>query len=75
MPTIEVRRRLLAHAATKLGGVEVLAEKLGISRGALGFFLTGSQYLPDAIFLKLVDLICEEWPSPPASPSLPDSKQ
>jgi hypothetical protein len=63
MPAPEARRRLLEHAATRLGGVEQLAAKLGISQRMIKIYLAGTRRLPDALFLRVVDLVSEEWRS------------
>ncbi len=60
MSTPEARRRLLEQAATRLGGVEQLAEKLGVTRGAMKRYLDGAAAVPDALFLRLVDLLSEQ---------------
>lgn len=64
MPAPEATRRLLAHAAARLGGMEALAGKLGISPRLMKAYLTGTEPLPDALFLRVVDLISDQWPSP-----------
>jgi hypothetical protein len=77
MSTPEARRRLLEQAATRLGGVEQLEKKLGMTRGAMKRYLEGAVAVPDALFLRLVDLLSEQWRSegqpPPAKD--PNSKR
>jgi hypothetical protein len=77
MSTPEARRRLLEQAATRLGGVEQLAKKLGVTQRAMKLYLDGVAPLPDALFLRLVDLLSEQWRSegqpPPAKD--PNSKR
>jgi hypothetical protein len=77
MSTPEARRRLLEQAATRLGGVEQLAKKLGMTREAMKLYLDGGAAVPDALFLRLVDLLSEQWSSesqpPPAKD--PNSKR
>jgi hypothetical protein len=64
---------LLEQAATRLGGAEKLAQKLAVSQRALKLYLNGAAPLPDAVFLRLVDLLSEQWPgggpAPPAKSS------
>ena len=77
MSTPEARRRLLEQAATRLGGVEQLAKKLGVTQRAMKLYVDGGAALPDALFLRLVDLLSEQWSSesqpPPAKD--PNSKR
>ena len=63
MSTPEARQRLLEQAAARLGGAEILAKKLGVTHRAMKLYLSGATPLPDALFLKLVDLLSEQWPS------------
>lgn len=67
MPTPEATRRLLEQAATRFGGVEQLAKKLGVSQRLMNDYLNGTTPLPDAVFLRLADLI-SEWPRPQPPP-------
>jgi hypothetical protein len=60
MSTPEARQRLLEQAAVRLGGVEILAKKLGVTQRALKLYLSGAAPLSDALFLKLVDLLSEQ---------------
>ena len=75
--TPEARRRLLEQAATRLGGVEQLAKKLGVTQRSMRLYVDGAVPLPDALFLRLVDLLSEQWRSegqpPPAKD--PNSKR
>ena len=63
MSTPEARRRLLEQAAARLGGAENLAKKLGVTQRAMKLYLSGAAPLTDALFLKLVDLLSDQWPS------------
>lgn len=67
MPAPEATRRLLELAATRLGGVEQVAQKLGITQRVIELYLTGAKPLPDALFLRVVDLISEPAPQDPKS--------
>jgi hypothetical protein len=77
MSTPEARRRLLEQAAARLGGVEQLAKKLGVTLRSMKLYLDGAVPLPDALLLRLVDLLSEqrgsESQSPPAGD--PNSKR
>jgi hypothetical protein len=77
MSTPEARQRLLEQAAARLGGVENLAKKLGVTQRAMKLYLSGAAPVPDALFLRLVDLLSDQWPSegqrPPGRD--PNSKQ
>jgi hypothetical protein len=63
MSTPEARQRLLEQAAARLGGAENLAKKLGVTQRAMKLYLSGAAPLSDALFLKLVDLLSDRWPS------------
>jgi hypothetical protein len=60
MSTPEARQRLLEQAATRLGGVENLAKKLGVTQRAMKLYLSGAAPLSDALFLRLVDLLSDQ---------------
>lgn len=52
-----VRRALLKRIADVLpGGTDALATYLQVSRGELRFWIDGITPVPDAVFLKAVDL-------------------
>jgi hypothetical protein len=63
MSTPEARQRLLEQAAARLGGVENLAKKLGVTQRAMKLYLNGAVPLSDALFLRLVDLLSDHWRS------------
>jgi hypothetical protein len=77
MSTPEARQRLLEQAAARLGGVENLAKKLGVTQRAMKLYLSGAAPVSDALFLKLVDLLSDQWgsdgPRPPGRD--PNSKR
>ena len=50
----------LRRAALNLGGVEALRAHLGVPMSDLCSWLEGERWLPDALFLKVVDLLAEE---------------
>jgi hypothetical protein len=58
----DVARRALEQAAQKLGGMDALALRLGMTAGALRVYLMGSEPLPQHLFLRVVDIL---QPSPP----------
>lgn len=70
----EERRRLLEHAATLTGGVEKLAEKLAISERLLEHYLSGAGAVPDALFVRLVDVLVEHWRPEGQEPPSPKRK-
>jgi hypothetical protein len=77
MSTPEARRQLLEQASTRLGGIEQLALKLGVTQRAMRLYLGGGAPLPDALLLRLVDLLSEQWSSesqPPPGAGNPSSK-
>ncbi len=58
MPTT-VYSRAFTRAAQLLGGVERLRAHLGVGMVQLDFWLRGQAKPPDAVFLKVVDLLSE----------------
>jgi hypothetical protein len=64
-----IARRVLARAAVRLGGVEALARRLGIGATLARHYITGSQPVPDVLFLLALDVIVEALP--PAAPAVP----
>jgi hypothetical protein len=60
MSTPEARQRLLEQAAVRLGGVENLAKMLGVTQRAMKLYLSGAASVPDALFLRLVDLLSDQ---------------
>ena len=74
-----VARHVLARAAVKVGGVTKLASRLNIRPRALHGYVTGYLIVPDALFLRALDLLLDELPhaalaSQQAAQSLPESK-
>lgn len=68
----EGTRKLLAHVAVQMGGVDRLADRLGISARVLHLYITGKELVPDSLFLRVVDVVLEKLPSPPdAAPPAP----
>ena len=63
MASQDTSRKVLARAAA-LVGVEALAGRLQISPRALRHYLTGYELIPDALFLRAVDVIVEQLPEP-----------
>jgi hypothetical protein len=53
-------RKLLAHIAARLGGVEAVAARLNISPRILGLHMTGKEPVPVTLVLQVVDLILNE---------------
>jgi hypothetical protein len=64
-----VRRALLKRIADVLpGGTDALATYLQVSRGELRFWMDGITPVPDAVFLKAVDLhAMRALPEPPTA--------
>lgn len=60
MSAPQARRQLLEHAATRFGGAEQLAKKLGVRQRLMKLYLDGATPLPDGLFLRLVDLLSEQ---------------
>ena len=77
--TETVARHVLARAAAQVGGVAELAARLNLSSRALREYVTGRLAVPDALFLRALDVVLEELPeaglaSQQAAQSLPESK-
>ena len=51
--------KLLNTASEMVGGQQELAERLGIDEPLLATFMAGISPLPDAVLLKLVDILLE----------------
>ena len=80
MKTEAVARHVLARAVAKVGGVAELASRLNISPRVLYHYVTGRLVVPDALFLRALDVVLEELPeaglaSQQAAQSLPESKR
>ena len=56
----EVQILALRRAAQGLGGVEALRAYLQVSMSQLTGWLYGETRVPDAVFLKVVDLLSEQ---------------
>ena len=56
----EVQILALRRAARGLGGVEALRAYLQVSMSQLTGWLYGETRVPDAVFLKVVDLLSEQ---------------
>jgi hypothetical protein len=54
------KRNLLAHMAARLGGIDELAEKLRMSRREIMAYLAAREAIPDALVLKIIDLVLED---------------
>jgi hypothetical protein len=69
-------RQILAKAAVKVSGIEVLASRLDINARALKLYLEGNEQIPDSLLLRAIDVIIEGLPQPPPNgqdPSHPES--
>ncbi len=56
----DLKQRALERASDIAGGVERLSHRLGIDRHALELWLTGRATPPEAVFLRVVDLVLED---------------
>ena len=54
------KRLLLEHASRLFGGVEELAEKLGIGQRRAESYLSGNEPVTDAVFVRLMDVLGED---------------
>jgi hypothetical protein len=68
MDSMQVGRRVLARAAAKVGGVQELVARLDISARLLRYYIAGRERVPDALFLRAIDVILEDaLGAPPAT--------
>ena len=70
MPNL--RAQTLARAAMIIGGVDALAERLGVASGTLAMLIRGDAPVPPEMFLVAIDIITDagladamKGPSPP----------
>lgn len=63
MSTVQRGRRVLARAAAMMGGAEQLAAHLKISHRVLQHYLVGTEPVPDALFLRAIDVILDNTPA------------
>jgi len=52
-------KRMLAQAATQLGGTAALARELGISERVLRYCIEGPEAVPDGLLLSVMDLLAK----------------
>ena len=57
-----VAREVLARAAVKVGGVGKLGSQLNLSSRVLSEYVNGRLAVPDALFLRVLDVVLEELP-------------
>jgi hypothetical protein len=69
VPIQKASRQILAKAAVKIGGAEVLASRLGITAPVLKMYLEGDQEIPDSVLLRAIDIIIEDLPQALPDPS------
>lgn len=60
--------KILQAASEIVGGIEALAERLGIGEKVLAVFIEDRRRLPDSLLLRVVDIILEQRQSRPALP-------
>jgi hypothetical protein len=60
--------KILQAASEIVGGIEALAERLGIREKVLAVFIEDRRHLPDSLLLRVVDIILEERQSRLAPP-------
>jgi hypothetical protein len=61
--TITTGREVLTRAARKAGGLEQLSAELGISMRVLTYYLAGHEAVPDAVFIRALDVILDAVPA------------
>lgn len=62
MEIAKAARHLLARAAVRLGGVEQLASRLGVSPRVLKLYIEGHEAVPDSLLLRVIDLVLDDLP-------------
>lgn len=62
LETAKANRQLLARAAVRLGGVDVLASQLHISQRVLTLYIEGHEAVPDSLVLRVIDVILDHLP-------------
>ena len=60
-------RRALGNAINAAGGEEALREYLGVPQATLTSYLNGLKPIPEATFLKVIDLLLDP-KAPPTEP-------
>jgi len=75
VPIQKASRQILAKAAVKIGGAEVLASRLEITAGVLKMYIEGDQEIPDSVLLRAIDIIIEDLPQALPDPSDPTRPQ
>lgn len=55
-------RRMLAYVAARMGGIDQLASRLGMSEDIVSSYVTGKNAVPDKLVLQVVDLVLEGIP-------------
>lgn len=77
VPIKKASRQILAKAAVKVGGAEMLASRLQTTAQVLKLYLEGDREIPDSLLLRAIDIIIEDLPQPPPTdprdPSRPQS--
>jgi len=57
-----VARHVVERAAAKVGGMAALASRLDLRPRVLRWYVTGQLNVPDALFLRALDVLLEELP-------------
>jgi hypothetical protein len=58
---ISIRQAVLQRVVAKLGGTYAAAVQLDVSPLAIRLFLNGAAAVPDAILLRAVDIVLDEF--------------
>ncbi len=64
-------RAVLVKVVEKLGGTAAAAARLGVGPASLNGFLDGTVPVPDAVLLRAVDIVLDEFQQEPAGKSQP----
>lgn len=67
-------RKLLAHIAVRVGGVEGLASMLEVQPDLLRLYITGAKAVPDSLLLRVVDILLDQEAQKGKKPVQPSSQ-
>ena len=71
MDTIPVGRAVFQKVVAKLGGFYEAAQRLGVPHALVSRYLDGRSPVPDAILLRALDIVLDEFQQDPWGASQP----
>jgi hypothetical protein len=66
---------VLRKAAQKVGGMKQLADALGVRTNTLQLYIDGAQPVPEALYLRAVDIVLGDPDKPPPASTTPSRKR